>query len=183
MREAVDDGRGALWILRTIMQARVSPALYTELTSLQKMSSESVTDYVIRTETSITVLHNAGEVLSDGLLVAMILKGLPESFKQFSIFITQGDETLPFAEFKTKLRCYESTESMRTAAADDNVMGVRAHPKRAASAGASARSTLCVSVVARDCQSGQQRYSQGESTGTARRMATAGQRARSVRGD
>ena len=138
------------------------------------MSFESVTDYVIRAETSITALRNAGEVLSDGLLVAMILKGLPESFKPFSIFITQSDETLSFAEFKTKLRSYESTESMHTAAADDNVMGARAHPSRAAPSGASARRTESGDIVCfrcgqrghkvRDCQRGQQWYSQGENT-------------------
>lgn len=78
-------------------------SLYTELTSLQKMRGESVTDYIICAETSITALRNAGEVLSDGLLVAMVLKGLLESFKPFSIFVTQRDETLSFADFKTKL--------------------------------------------------------------------------------
>ena len=177
MREAADDGRGALKILRDYYAGKGKPrivCLYTELTSLQKMSSESVTDYVIRAETSITALRNAGEVLSDGLLLAMILKGLPESFKPFSIFVTQSDETLSFAEFKTKLRSYENTESMRTAAADDNVMGARAHLRRAAPAGASARSTESGDIVCfrcgqrghkvRDCQRGQQWYSQGEST-------------------
>ena len=104
----------------------------------------------------------------------MILKGLPESFKPFSIFITQSDETLSFAEFKTKLRSYESTESMHTAAADDNVMGARAHPSRAAPSGASARRTESGDIVCfrcgqrghkvRDCQRGQQWYSQGENT-------------------
>ena len=150
MREAADDGRGALKILRDYYAGKGKPrivCLYTELTALQKMSSESVTDYVIRAETSITALRNAGEVLSDGLLLAMILKGLPESFKPFSIFVTQSDETLSFAEFKTKLRSYENTESMSTAAADDNVMGARAHPRRATPAGASARSTESGDIV------------------------------------
>lgn len=145
MREAADDGRGALKILRDYYAGKGKPrivSLYTELTSLQKLSSESVTDYVIRAETSITALRNAGEALSDGLLVAMVLKGLPESFKPFSIFVTQRDETLSFADFKTKLRSYENTEGMRTAVAEDNIMGARAHPRKAcAPAGAKVRGT------------------------------------------
>ena len=55
MREAADDGRAALRILRDYYAGKGKPrivCLYTELTSLQKMSFESVTDYVIR-ETSI----------------------------------------------------------------------------------------------------------------------------------
>jgi len=125
MRDAADDGRKALQILRGYYAGKGKPriiSLYTELTSLQKMANESVTDYIIRAETAITALRSAEETLSDGLLIAMILKGLPDSFKPFAIHITQSDEDITFAQFKTKLRSFESTEKFHTSASDDNVM-------------------------------------------------------------
>ena len=127
MREAADDGRKALQMLRDYYAGKGKPriiSLYTELTSLQKSANESVTDYIIRAETAITALRNAEEVLSDGLLIAMILKGLPESFKPFAIHITQSDEKITFAEFKTKLRSFEDTEKFQANSTDDNVMKV-----------------------------------------------------------
>ncbi|XP_038575340.1 uncharacterized protein LOC119903019 [Micropterus salmoides] len=71
-----------------------------------------------------TALRNADETLSDGLLIAIVLKGLPESFKPFAIHITQSDEQMTFGEFKTKLRSYESTEKFSAISTDDNVMKI-----------------------------------------------------------
>jgi len=125
MRDAVDNGKRALEILRDHYAGKGKPriiSLYTELTSLVKKSSESVTDYVIRAETAATALNNAGESISDSLLIAMILKGLPECYKPFVVVVTQSDKKQTFAEFKAALRSFEDTERARVSTVDDSVM-------------------------------------------------------------
>lgn len=44
---------------------------------------KTTTDYIIRAETAATSLKAAGEVTSNGLLVAMTLYGLPTNYKTF----------------------------------------------------------------------------------------------------
>ena len=125
MRDAKDDGKKALEILRQHYAGSGKPriiALYTELTSLVKRSDESVTDYVIRAETAASALNNANEKVSDSLLIAMVLKGLPESFKPFVVVVTQSDKQQTFTEFKAALRSFEDTERTRAATSDDSVM-------------------------------------------------------------
>ena len=99
-------------------------ALYTELTSLKKGESESTTDYMLRAETAATALKSAEEVISDCLVIAMILKGLPRSYKTFSTVVIQREKPMTFSELKTALRNYEENEkSCRTGTDDqDNVM-------------------------------------------------------------
>ena len=57
-------------------------SLYTELTSLKMLHTESVTDYVLRAET-------ASSRLNWLLLVAMILKGMPEKYRAFATIINK----------------------------------------------------------------------------------------------
>jgi len=55
-------------------------------------------------------LNSVGENVSDSLLIAMVLKGLPESFKPFVVVVTQSDKQQTFTEFKATLRSFEETE-------------------------------------------------------------------------
>ena len=99
MHDGRDDGRKSLKILREHYAGSGKPriiVLYTTLTSLQKNVSESVTDYIIRAETAASSLKAAGEVISDGLLISMVLKGLPPEYKSFVVIITQSDKVLTF---------------------------------------------------------------------------------------
>ena len=58
------------------------------------------------------MLKEAGEVISDGLLFAMVFKGLPLNFKPFTIVKTKKKKTLAFSEFKVCFRSHEETEHM-----------------------------------------------------------------------
>ena len=61
-------------------------------------------DSIIRAEMAITPLRIAKETLSDGLLIAMILKGFPELFKPFAVHIMQGDQKIIFGELKNQVQ-------------------------------------------------------------------------------
>ena len=112
IRDAQDNGRKALTILREYYLSKGKLkiiSLYTELISLRRLESESITDYIIRTENISNGLKEAEEVISNGLLIVMVLKGLPLNFKPFTM--TQK-KTLTFYEFKVCLRSNEETEHM-----------------------------------------------------------------------
>ena len=116
MRDAKENGREALKILRQHFLPKGKPrviTLYTELTSLVKGDTESVTDYIIRAESAASSLKDADEIISDSLLIAMVIKGLPSSYNSFTAVITQKDKSLTFPEFKVFLRNYEDTESLQ----------------------------------------------------------------------
>ena len=116
MREAKDDGRKAFKVLQEHYSGKSKPriiTLYTELTSLAKSNSESITDYVIRAEKTACALQEAGEQVSDSLCVAMILKGLPAAYKPFVTVVTQRKEETTLQELKAMLRSEEELEEIQ----------------------------------------------------------------------
>ena len=134
MRDARDDGKKAMEILRSHYQSSGKPriiTLYTELTSLKKGSDETITDYVLRAETASTMLKSAGEEVSDSLLVAMVLKGLPAEYQPFVAIVTQSEEDYAFAKFKASLRSFEETEKHRMSYVDgdDKIMKIASDGK------------------------------------------------------
>ena len=105
--------------------------LYTPLTKLSMIENESATDYMIRAENVITALRDAGETMSDGLTIAMVLNGLPDSFKQLAVHVTQNEDNVTFTDFKRRLRIYEESEKINTVESADNVMKMSVRPSRA----------------------------------------------------
>ena len=125
MRDGHDNGRASIQILRDHYAGTSECRILSLITTLATMSmseDEEVTDYVIRCENAATSLAQAGEPVSDRILNAMVLKGLPSSFKQFRVFIEQKKKVTPFLEFKRSLRSFEENEraaSMQTSKNND----------------------------------------------------------------
>ena len=110
MRDAKDDGQKALEILRAHyagFRKQQIISLYITLTSLSKQREESITDYFLRAEKAATALKNGGQVISDDLMVAMVLKGLPPKYKPFEVVINQQKKAIVWSEFKISLKNYE----------------------------------------------------------------------------
>ena len=127
IRDARDDGRKAFKILKEHYAGSSKPrviTLYTQLTTLQKSTNETITEYVLRAEKTAVALKTAGEQVSDCLLIAMALKGLPDTFKSFVTVITQSENEYTFQKFKQALRSHEETENTRIKSEADNVMHV-----------------------------------------------------------
>ena len=128
IREAKDDGRKAFKILREFYAGSSKPrviTLYNQLTTLIKRESESVTDYMIRAEKAASALRSADEQVSDALLIAMTLKGLPDEYKAFVAITTQSETVDTFQKFKQALRNFDETEKARSAkpkGSEDSIM-------------------------------------------------------------
>ena len=130
MRDAKDDGKAALKILREHYAGSSKPRvinMWRQLSRLTKGSDVSVTEYVLDAEKIASALKAAGETVSDQLLIAMVLDGLPKEFMAFVTVVTQAETPLTFQKFKTQLRSFEETISAqsnrnKSGSNDDNIM-------------------------------------------------------------
>ena len=113
MREAKNDGRRSLEVLRQHYAGHSEPrimSLYGQLSSLNMRAKEDVTAYTIRAETIATALKSSGEIVSDRLLNASVMKGLPSSYEAFTVNINASQKVVTFTEFKVQLRNFEENK-------------------------------------------------------------------------
>ncbi|KAJ8032274.1 hypothetical protein HOLleu_25760 [Holothuria leucospilota] len=96
----------------------------------ERHREKSVTDYVLRAEKAATALNNAGENVSDSLVIAMILKGLPVEYKAFVVVVTQNEKEITFQDFKVMLRSYEETEKAQTSQQSDSIFKTMSDKQR-----------------------------------------------------
>ena len=120
MRDAKDDGRKALKILRNHYAGCGKPrvlSMFRKLTSLQMEENEDLTGYLIRAENMVTALKQAGEKFSDNLLIAAVLKGLPTMYEPFDVYINQTtrDKKINFLDFKMMIQNYEENNKSKDA--------------------------------------------------------------------
>ena len=80
MNDTANNGRAAFKILKEHYASTGKPqvlTLYEEFTMLTMNMEEDITDYLIRAERSTTGLRTVGKTITDNLIIAMVLKGLP----------------------------------------------------------------------------------------------------------
>ena len=87
MRETSNEKLWGYYICAGKVKPRIN-SLYTELMSLKKEPNESVIDNILRREATLTTLRNATDSLNDGLIIAIVLKGLSDTFNAFFIRVT-----------------------------------------------------------------------------------------------
>ncbi|KAF2352677.1 Transposase protein [Trinorchestia longiramus] len=81
-----------------------------------------------RKETTASYLKRAGEMISDGLIIAMIIRGLPAAYNAFSTVVTQRDSAeMDFQKFKSALKSEEETKKTRQSHSEneESVMKVK----------------------------------------------------------
>ncbi|KAF2349910.1 GAG-pre-integrase domain [Trinorchestia longiramus] len=117
IQDAYADGRKSMKILRDHYLGSSKPriiSLYCELAALKMQNGETVTDYLLRAETTASYLKRAGKMISDELIIAMIIRGLPAAYNAFSTVVTQRDSAeMDFQKFKSALKSEEETKKIR----------------------------------------------------------------------
>ena len=116
INDAKDRGRDALSLLRDHYRGSGKPrilTMYTNLCNLKYPYGEDLTEYISGAERLASNLKAAGETISDSILVAMVMKGLPSTFDSFIVFVTQSAKDYTFTEFKSAIRNFSQNVKSR----------------------------------------------------------------------
>ena len=116
MNDAKNDGRRALKLLRAHYRGSGNPrilTLYSNRCNLKYDDEDDLTVYISRAERLASNPKAAQETISDSLLVAMVMKGLPSTFDSFIVFVTQSAKDYRFPEFKLAIRDFSQNEKCR----------------------------------------------------------------------
>ena len=91
-----------------------------KISTSKEKKGENITDFIIRAESATTALKAPNENVRDALLVAMVLKGLPEEYTPFIAVVTQSEEHQNFQRFKGALQNYKETKKTRKVVKTDD---------------------------------------------------------------
>jgi len=103
------DGVKALAVLRKYYMRETNHRLYALWGSFinKRLEDGSVTEYLSSIEEIVAALREAGESVSDRLLVTSTLKGLPPKYKNFVHVANQRDPPYEYIGLKTALLSHE----------------------------------------------------------------------------
>ena len=103
-------------------------SLFTEVGSLKKEQSESVTNYILRAEEMILSLKQCKHPIEDMMAIALVVKGLPSDYRHFRTIVFQTDNIKSFEDLKAALINYEHDEiKMSSESSNEMVLNVKSN--------------------------------------------------------
>ena len=100
------DGSAAWNRLQSYFKSTERPRvqrMLNEISNLKLEASESIKDYILRSENLQMNLQEAGEGISEKMMIAMLLKGLPKEFDNFTTVVNFSKDAKSLDEIKRDL--------------------------------------------------------------------------------
>ena len=116
------DGPAAWKALAAHFSSTETPRVMTLLerfTSLVLKPDEEMVDYLIRAEELSTSLEQAGEKVSENLVISVVLKGLPSSYEYFKTVHDFSKDKSSFQDVKKALKNFDASKNVRKETTDN----------------------------------------------------------------
>ena len=109
------DGSAAWNRLQSYFKSTERPRvqrMLNEISNLKLEASESIKDYILRSENLQMNLQEAGEGISEKMMIAMLLKGLPKEFDNFTTVVNFSKDAKSLDEIKRDLSNFAETSKI-----------------------------------------------------------------------